>query len=88
MDLGPTRSDLNLGTPRLRSHLTPLQLITDSVILTIHTQLIKRSYHQNTTTNTVLHSFGAVHNLPNSLLKSFRVVNKYNLKHSPEQASI
>ena len=47
----------------MRSHLIPLQLITDSVILTIHTQLIKQSYLQNTKTNIVLHNFGAVRNV-------------------------
>jgi len=88
MDLGPTRTDFNLGTPRLRSHLTPLQLITDSVILTIHTQLIKQSYLQNTKTNIVLHSFAAVHNLPNYFLKSLRVVTNYNSKHNPKHVSI
>ena len=29
-----------------------------------------------------------MHNLPNSLLKSVRVVYKYNSKHSPKHASI
>jgi len=46
------------------------------------------SFLQNTTTNTLLHSFGVVHSLLNSLLKSFRVVNNYNSKHSPKHVSI
>jgi len=87
MDLGPTRTNFNLGTHRFEipSHsLTNDHKLCDTQITnTINEQ----SYLQNTTTNTVLHSFGVVHSLPNSLLKSFRVVNKYNSKHSPKHAS-
>jgi len=50
--------------------------------------LVNEVTFKNKTTNTVLHSFGAVHKLPNSLLKSSRAVNKYNSKHSPKHVSI
>jgi len=80
MDLGPTRTDFNLGTPRFEipSHsLTNDHRLCDTQITdTINNAKLP----SNTTTNTVLHNFGVVHNLPNSLLKSFRVVNKIQLK--------
>jgi len=87
MDLGPTRTDFNLGTPRSEIPSHSLQMITTHVILRLQTQSKDEVTFKNTTTNTVLHSFGVVHKLPNSLLKSFRVVKKLQLKHSPKHAS-
>jgi len=43
MDLGPTHTNFNLGTPRFEIP----SLTTDSVILKIHTLSNKRSYLQN-----------------------------------------
>ena len=89
MDLGPTRTDFNLGTPRFE--ISNHSLTTDHRLCDSHnTYTINKTEatFKNTTTNTVLHNFGVVHNLPNSLLKSFRVVNKYNSKHSPKHVSI
>ena len=81
MDLGPTRTDFNLGTPtfEIQSH----SLTTDHRLCDTHNTYTIKEVEvtlKNTTTNTVHHSFGVVHNLSNSLLKSFRVVNKIQLK--------
>jgi len=87
MDLGPTRTDFNLGTPRFEipSHcLTNYHKLCDSQI-TNTINMMKLPSKQ--TTSTFFHNFGVVHKLPDSLVKSFRVVNKLQLKHSPKHAS-
>jgi len=88
-DLGPTRTDFNLGTPRFEipSHfLTTDHRLCDSYnIYTIN----KRSYLQKTQQLTPY--FTALVQCTNYLtllLKSFRAVNKYNSKHNPKHVSI
>ena len=82
LDLGPTRIDFNLGTPRseIPSHLP--QSITALVIISLQTQTQNMKLPLNKLPNTVLHSFGVVHNLPSSLLHSFGIVNTYNTINS------
>jgi len=80
MDLGPTRTDFNIGTPRSEIPSHSLQMITTPVILRLQTQLKDEVTFKNTTTNIVLHSFGVVHKLRVSLFKRFRAVNKIQLK--------
>jgi len=75
MDLGPTRTDFNLGNPRFG---IPSQ-VTDTI------NMMKLPSKQ--LTSTLFHNIGVVHKLPNFLLKSFRVVNKLQLKHNPQHAS-
>ena len=70
----------------MRSHLTPLQMITTPVILSLQTQSNEVTFKTKQLT-TVLHSFGVVYKLPSSLLHSFGVVHKLQLKHSLKHAS-
>ena len=87
IDLGPTRIDFNLGTPRseIPSHL--LQSTTAPVIIRLQTQTNQVKLPSHKLPTTMLHSFGVVHKLPNSLRHNFRVVNILQLKHSPKHAS-
>jgi len=57
------------------------------VIIKLQTQTNQVKLPSNKLPTTVLHNFGVVHKLSNSLLKSFRVVNKLQHKHSPKHAS-
>ena len=87
IDLEPTRIDFNLGTPRSEIPSHSLQSTTTSVVIRLQTQTNQVKLPSNKLPTTVLHSFGVVHKPPNSLLKSFRVVNKLQLKHNPKHAS-
>jgi len=56
-------------------------MITAPVILSLQTQSNEVTFKTKQLT-TVFHSFGVVYKLPNSLLKSFKVVHKFDLHHS------
>jgi len=57
MDLGPTRTDFYLGTPRFEIPSHSLQMITAPVILRLQTQSKDEVTFKQTTT-TLLKSFG------------------------------
>jgi len=81
LDLGPTRINFNLGTPRseIPSHFP--QSTTAPVMIRLQTQQ-KMKVPSNKLPNSVLHSFGEVHKLPTSVLHSFGVVNNLQLNET------
>ena len=74
-DLGPTRIDFNLGTPRseIPSHY-PMVSHSPCDLSDLNTNK-KMKLPSNKLPNTVLHSFAVVHNLPSFLLQSLGVEN-------------